>query len=177
MPANSWEQHYFSLPVNKDGNKLITNFSLVMLSTHSVEDSAHNVGDTLAIPENKVATLAGLDKNAAVVKVNIDSAMLTVKIATPTLDKLEIWVLQEEVALIPIPAVIVTVTFKGSAMFLPAPWLQEAIFESDKDNLFELIPVALLSAKSFDSFHVDTNLSYPGKATNHANAFILWAWG
>eukprot|EP00957_Ditylum_brightwellii_P193895 14765741-Ditylum_brightwellii.AAC.1 len=119
----------------------------------------------------------GLSKNVVVVKLNVASALATVEITTPMLDELKICSTWEAVSLVSTPAATAAVTFKGSAIFLSAPWLREVIFESGEDDPFALIPLALSPATSFDAAHINTDTSYPGQAMDHANDFILWAWG
>eukprot|EP00957_Ditylum_brightwellii_P076834 5840102-Ditylum_brightwellii.AAC.1 len=198
----SWKQYYLCLPTNNKGDKWMGEFSHAMGSSRSLEarlrniiespklrflaasedktisifHSALNFGGTITTLAHKVVILMGLSKKAVSVKLNVASALATVEIATPTLDELEICQTQEAVALVPTPAATAAVTFMGSAIFLPAPWLREALFESGEDNPFTLIPLALLSATLFDATHSNTDATYPGKAMDQANDFILWAW-
>eukprot|EP00957_Ditylum_brightwellii_P140204 10683339-Ditylum_brightwellii.AAC.1 len=139
--------------------------------------SVHNFCSTLTVLEHKVATLTGLGKKAAVVKLHVFSALATVAIVTPTLSKLEICTQQEEVSLAPVPDKTATVTFNGLAIVLPTPWFCKAIFTLGEDDPFALIPVALLLAKLFDAFHINADSNYPEKALDLANDSILWAWG
>ena len=68
------------------------------------------------------------------------------------------------------------VTYPGSASFLPAPWLADAVVAANSSDPFHLITVVNTAATAFDLEHEEDEY-YVTSAADHAGDFILWAWG
>jgi hypothetical protein len=67
-------------------------------------------------------------------------------------------------------------TYPGSASFLPAPWLADAVIAANSSDPFFLITVVNTAARVFDLEHKEDE-NYITSAADHAGDFILWAWG
>ena len=68
------------------------------------------------------------------------------------------------------------VTYPGSASFLPAPWLADAVIAENSSNPFLLITAVIAAATAFDLEHKEDK-NYITTAADQAGNFILWAWG
>ena len=68
------------------------------------------------------------------------------------------------------------VTYPGSASFLPAPWLADAVVAANSSDPFLLITVVNAAATAFDLEH-EEDASFVTSAADHAGDFILWASG
>ncbi len=77
----------------------------------------------------------------------------------------------EEVANIPAPEKNGLVGFKGSAIFILGPVFQNTILTSNTKNPFELIPIILNEARSFDILEFKTTL------VTHADDLNAWLYG
>jgi hypothetical protein len=68
------------------------------------------------------------------------------------------------------------VTYPGSASFLSATWLADAVTAANSSDPFHLITVINAAATAFDQEH-NNNKNYITSAADHAENFILWTWG
>ncbi len=68
------------------------------------------------------------------------------------------------------------VTYPGSASFLPAPWLLNAVVKALSSNPFILIPKAIKMAQAFDQEHYHYK-EYITTAADHMDDFILLGLG
>ena len=127
-------------------------------------------------PANKVALLFGNGPRANCVELNVEEAAMTCDLKTPKLEELTACTSAEEVADLDEPEESSDVTFPGSAFFLPAPFLRDAIIAAETMEPFELILVAYAAAADFDRTHAD-DASFVDQAMSHAEDIILWAWG
>jgi hypothetical protein len=81
-----------------------------------------------------------------------------------------------EIALLPVPANVAQISFRGLSSFLPAPWLTQAILSSGTNDSLELIVECRIAADLFNIFHRD-NIQYKTSAIKHLEDFANWAWG
>lgn len=82
---------------------------------------------------------------------------------------------KEEVAAFDIPPENGIVGFEGSNIILPAPFARDAILNSGSRDPFELIPIVMAAAWTFDSEHEDDE-DYPTTAVIHADDMVAWLW-
>jgi hypothetical protein len=141
-----------------------------------VPHSFKNAGGTLFRPEKKLICLSGTGEIAAVFEVNPLTLMAECNLVTPTIDALRECTTATEVAELEAPDENNLVTYPGSASFLPASWLADAVVEENSSDPFLLIVVVNSAAKAFDLEHEEDE-SYVTSAADHAGDFILWAWG
>jgi len=104
--------------------------------------SPHNFGGTRARKDVKVGCLLGFGPVAVGVIVDEGTLTAACSIVTPTIDELAACASAAEVAALATPAEGGAVTFEGSASFLPAPFLRDAIINHGSLKPFEIIPVA-----------------------------------
>ena len=71
----------------------------------------------------------------------------------------------------------ISLTFEGSAAFIPALWLIKFILNKDLKDPTELLFRALVAAKAFDDIHGEGEAFKDYKDTNHAEDFQLWFYG
>jgi hypothetical protein len=82
----------------------------------------------------------------------------------------------QEVAAIPVPEENSIIGFEGSAIFVPAPALRNAILVSNAQNPFELIPLMLATARAFNKTHAnDGNMR--GTAITHSDGLNALLYG
>ena len=65
---------------------------------------------------------------------------------------------------------------KGSAVFLPPPFLPDAVLYADTTEPLKLILISIAEAKEFDRIHEDDD-DYTDSAMTHVKEFAQWAWG
>ena len=75
------------------------------------------------------------------------------------------------------PGNLPAVNFKGSAAFIPSPWLIEFILDEDSKDPAELLFQVLAAAKAFDDIHGEEEAFKDCKAKDHAEDFQLWING
>ncbi len=113
-----------------DSNKML-------LVLHSFK----NTGGTWFCPEKKLMCLSGTREVATVFEVNPLTLMANCNLITPTINALCECTTATEVAELEAPDKNGLVTYPGSASFLPAPWLADAVVAANLSNLFLLIMV------------------------------------
>ena len=201
--TNGWKQYYLSLSGNDQGNQNMESFSLSMSSNQSngarlnslmedvdtvifIADENKKVAvihipknhrGTRTRPTNKISCLVGLGPQAACVVLNVTQALLDCNICTPTLDELEQCTSSEKVKALEPPGVLVSVTFKGSAAFIPAPWLTEYVLNEDSRDPTKLIVGAMAVAKVFDLGHENKPEFSNSKAKDQVEDFTMWLYG
>ncbi len=120
--------------------------------------------------------MIGTGAQATWVQINLISALTNCNIVVPTVDELAACTTAQEVAAIPVPNAIGVISFKGSAIFIPAPALRSAILASNTQNPFKLIPLMLATARAFDAAYAnDGNMT--GTAITHADDLNAWLYG
>jgi hypothetical protein len=92
--------------------------------------SPKNFGGTRTRPQ-KVVGMIDLGAQATWVKINLTSALADCNIVVPTVGELAACTTAQAVAEIPAPNIIILVGFKGSAIFILAPALRNAILGSN----------------------------------------------
>ena len=108
-------------------------------------------------------------------KINLISALTNCSIVVPTVDELAACSTAQEAAEIPVPNIIGLIGFEGSAIFIPAPALSNAILASNSQNPFELIPLMSATARAFDAAHAN-NGNMKGTATTHSDDLNAWLY-
>jgi hypothetical protein len=94
--------------------------------------------------------------------------MADCNLVTPTIDALRECTTATKVAKIEAPNENGLVTYPGSATFLPAPWLAEAVIAANSSDPFLLIAIVNASATEDED--------YVTSAEDHAGDFLLWSW-
>eukprot|EP00957_Ditylum_brightwellii_P051309 3890115-Ditylum_brightwellii.AAC.1 len=92
------------------------------------------IGGTRACRPKKMICFLGMGTEAACVEVNIASIIKECNFRVPKKAKNR-----------------AAINNKGSASFVPAPFLRDAMLETDSKDLWELIPVAFAVAKEYDN--------------------------
>ncbi len=100
--------------------------------------SPKNFGGNQTRPENKVVCMLGMGTQAVSILVNLYLALANRNIIVPTVYKLSGCATAQEVSDIPIPAANGIVGFEGSAIFIPGPFLQNAIITLNTNDPFNL---------------------------------------
>ena len=112
--------------------------------------SFKNAGGTLFHPEKKLMFLSGTGEIATVFEVNPLTLTADCNLVTPTIDALRECTTATEVAELEAPDENGFVTYSGSASFLPAPWLADAVIAANSSDPFLLITVVNVEATAFD---------------------------
>ncbi len=143
-----------------------------LLTFHSFK----NAEGMLLHPENKLMCLLGTGASVIAIEINSKQLVANCTLVTPTINKLCKCKTADEVSAIEAPNETGLVTYPGSASFLAAPWLVNAVMAANLSNPFHLIAVVNTAAKTFNKEHY-ADADYITKATDNAGDFILWAWG
>jgi hypothetical protein len=130
--------------------------------------SPKNFGGMRTRPKNKVVGMIGLGAQATWVKINLTSALADCNIIVPTVKELAACTTAQEVAAILAPNVIGLNGFKGSAIFIPAPALRNAILASNTQDPCKLIPLMSETGRAFDAAHANGG-NMNSAATNHSD--------
>jgi hypothetical protein len=67
--------------------------------------------------------------------------------------------------------------FKGSAIFIPGPFLQDAIITLNSNDPFDLIPLMNSRARDFETKVADIRAEMNGNPVNHADDLNAWLYG
>jgi hypothetical protein len=171
-PKKSLDQHFQTLTVDPDLVLFATESNKKLLVLHSFK----NAGGTLLQTEKKLMCLSGTGALATVFEVNFLTLMAECNLVTPTIDALRECMTAIKVTEVEAPDENGLVNYPGSASFLPAPWLADAVIAANSSDPFLLITVVNAAATVFDEEH-EENEDYITSAADHAGDFILWAWG
>jgi hypothetical protein len=139
--------------------------------------SPKNFGGTQTRPENKVVCMLGMGTQSASILIDLNLALANCNIIVPTVDELSGSGTAQEVEDIPIPAANRLVKFKGSAIFIPGPFLQNAIITSNLKDPFDLIPLMNSRARVFETKVVDILAEINGNPVNHTDDLNAWLYG
>jgi hypothetical protein len=115
--------------------------------------SFKNAGGTLLRPEKKLICLLGTGSLKTVFEVDHLALMAKCNLVTPTIDALQKCMTAIKVAKVEAPVENGIVTYPGSASFLPAPWLADAVIAANLSNPFLLITTVNVAATAFDLEH------------------------
>jgi hypothetical protein len=174
MPFATWHNYFSACPSNKAGNKdtqvfnaawarnlpnatklaTITNdASIAVLAVDAnnkiiIMHSFKNLGGTLTNPVNKYASLTGSGRNAVAVIVDTASLLALPKVATPAYKTIISCITKEEIAGLVTKAAAPT-NFLTTTSILPAPWLLEAVLETNSNDPATLILAASDTAAVF----------------------------
>ena len=170
-PEKSIDQRFQTLTTDPDLILFATDSNKKVLVLHSFK----NAGGTLLRPENKTMCLLGTGSLATTLEVNHLTLMADCNLVTPTIDALRECTTANEVADIEAPNENGIVTYPGSATFLPAPWLAEAVIAANSSDPFLLITIVNAAASAFDEEHEEDE-DYVTSAEDHAGDFLLWSW-
>ena len=116
--------------------------------------------------------LSGTGAIATVFEVKPLTLMVKCNLVTPTIDALRECTTAIEVAEVEVPDENF-LTYPGSASFLPAPWLADAVIAANSSDPFVLIMVVNAAATVFDLKHKDDE-NYITSTADHTGDFILW---
>ena len=139
--------------------------------------SPKNFGGTQTQPKNKVVCMLGMGTQSVSVLVNLNLALANCNIIVPTIDKLLRFKTAQEVEDIPIPATNGLVGFEGSAIFIPGPFLQDAIITLNSNDPFDLIPLMNSRARDFETKVADILAEMNGNPVSHADDLNTWLYG
>jgi hypothetical protein len=131
--------------------------------------SPKNFGGTRTRPENKVVCMLGMGTQSVSILVDLNLALANCNIIVLTIDKLSGCKTAQEVEDIPIPATNGLVGFEGSAIFIPGPFLQNAIITLNSNNPFDLVPLMNSRARDFETEVADILAEMNGNPVNHAD--------
>ena len=95
-------------------------------------------------------------------------------IKTPDLDNLKGCTAKADVVALQLCT---AVTFTGSALFIPVPWMTSFILNEDTKDPAELIVGILIAAAAFDASHKTDPDFENYTATNHTEELALWLYG
>eukprot|EP00957_Ditylum_brightwellii_P158217 12043597-Ditylum_brightwellii.AAC.1 len=132
--------------------------------------SSKMIGGTRACPAKKMICLLGMGTEAACVEVNIASIIKECIIRAQKSEDMQACEDADALDALIEPGNRAAINNKGSASFVPAPFLRDAMLEAISKDPWELISVAFSAAKAYDNTHDD------GNAAAHTEAFALWAW-
>ena len=182
---SSWKIYFRTLVQNEGGNKNMEAYVTATLGTNSRKErlraitssqdtivwstgqgkklqtlhSPVNFGGSFLRPSDKVACLFGLGTKATCVKMDEKSMKESPAFRAPTWATIQACENRDAIEALEIPIVGGTI-FPGSANFLPAPFLANAVIEADSDDCFELIRVLIATADTFDTEHEEDE-SFP----------------
>jgi hypothetical protein len=111
------------------------------------------------------------------VLVNLNLALANCNIIVPTVDKLSGCKTAQEVEDIPIPVTNGLLRFKGLAIFIPRPFLQNTIITLNSNNPFNLIPLMNSRARDFETKVADILAETNGNPVNHVDNLNAWLYG
>ena len=120
--------------------------------------------------------LSGTGSLATVFEVDLLTLMAECNLVTPTIDALRECTTETKVAEVEAPEENGIVTYPGSASFLLAPWLADAVIAANSSIPFLLITTVNTAATAFDLENKEDENCIT-TAADHAGDFILWAWG
>jgi hypothetical protein len=227
ITSNTWKDYFISLPAIDDANANMAAHATALAAEANnkvklsdllndidgiilyAEDdrikalhSLKNFGGSRMRPANKVAALAGFGPEAQRLLIDVDNALSACKLKTPTMTTLSKCTTTAEIEALPTPANGAAFTFKGSTVFIVAPWFWNSIIRMMEDadgEPFDMIAQAFVEALAFDlereaAIHPPPGgdgeetkdnglpsqaelLSDEHSATCHAGTFAMWAWG
>ena len=148
-PEKSRDQQFQTLTADPDMVLFATDSNKKLLVLHSFK----NAGETLLRPEKKLMCLSGTGSLATVFEVDHLTLMAECNLVTPTIDELRECKTEIKVAEVEAPEENDLVTYPGSASFLPAPWLADAVIAANSSNPFLLITTINTVATAFDLEH------------------------
>jgi hypothetical protein len=131
--------------------------------------SPKNFGGTQTSPKNKLVCMLGMGTQAVSILIDLNLALVNCNVIVPTVNKLSGCKKAQEVKDIPIPATNRLVGFKGSAVFIPGPFLQNTIIKSNTNDPFDLIALMNSRARDFETEVVDILAEMNGNPVNHAD--------
>jgi hypothetical protein len=169
-PEKSQDQRFQTVTADPDMVLFATDSNKKLLVLHSFK----NTGGTLLCPEKKLMCLSGTGSLATVFEVDHLTLIAECNLFTPTIDELRECKTETEVAEVEAPEENGLVTYPGSASFLPAPWLADAVIAANSSNPFFLIATVNAAATAFDLEHKEDE-NYITTAADHVGYFILWA--
>jgi hypothetical protein len=145
-PEKSQDQRFQRLTADQDMVLFAADSNKKLLVLHSLK----NAGGTLFHPEKKLMCLSGTGEITTAFEVNSLTLTANCNLVTPTIDALCECTTATEVAKLEAPDENGLVTYSGSAFFLPAPWLADAVIAANSSDPFLLITVVNVEATAFD---------------------------
>ncbi len=138
--------------------------------------SPKNFGGTRTRPDNKAICMFGIGSLAVSILIDLNSALAKCNIIVSVVQELSGYKTVLAVANIPAPGDIGLIRFKGSAIFIPGPVLRNTVLMSNTADPFELIPLIMSMARTFDLENVSTG-DMRGNVVTHADDFNAWLYG
>ncbi len=141
-----------------DLGALVEEIDTVVLAADSnrnimILHSPMNFGSTRSRPENKVVCMLGIGPWATCILLDLNTAFRDFQFIILSVYDLAECESAKDCANIPAPEANGLDEFKGSAIFIPGPVLQNTIIASNRKNPFKLIPIVSHAARSFDEEH------------------------
>ena len=149
LPEQSQDQRFQTLTADPDMVLFAADSNKKLLVPHSFKKA----GGTLFRPEKKLMCLSGTGEITTVFEVNPLTLTANCNLITPTINALCECTTATEVAELEAPDENGLVTYPGSASFLPAPWLADAVIAANSSDPFLLITVVNTAATAFDLEH------------------------
>mmetsp|Transcript_30867 Transcript_30867/g.65029 ORF Transcript_30867/g.65029 Transcript_30867/m.65029 type:complete len:658 (+) Transcript_30867:779-2752(+) len=201
-PAASFKAFFSHQPQDDDGNKntkaftdalddadegrRIRNFTEDLNSIFFAADaegkiqtlhSPKNLGGTRTRSTHKIVALVGMGARATAVQLDEKHAVKVVDLRCPNLNLIDVETTAAGIKAIPIPDDNAVVTCETTNIFLPAPWLKNAILVEDTVCPFELILVSHQASGDFIQNHCEGDQDLQSEIKAHHDAFVSWAWG
>jgi hypothetical protein len=154
-----------------------TSIAVLAVDTNNriiVMHSFKNLGGTPTNPVNKYACLIGSGHNAVAVIVDTASLLTLPKVATLVYEMIILCITKEEIAGLVTKTAALT-NFLTMTSILPAPWLLEAILETNSNDPATLILAASDAATEFDQEYKYNN-EYIAEAEEVFANFTRWMW-
>ena len=171
LPKKGIDQCFQTLTTDPDLVLFATDSNKKLPTLHSFK----NAGGTLLRPEKKLMCLLGTGTLAKPLEKNHLTLMEDCNLVTLTIDAHHECTTAIEVAEVEAPNENGLITYPGSATFLPAPWLAEAVIAANSSDPFLLITIVNAAATAFDEEHEEDE-DYITSAEDHAGDFLLWSW-
>ena len=199
MTSRSWGNHLTNLHTDGDGNKNLVSYSNALSSdlpeeekirnlTENVNDvvagvdaennimifhSIVNLGGTRARAANKIVALIGMDQLTSCVETMTSSALADCNFDAPSLTAYKKCKDTKELANLTTDG---DGTFKGSSMFILAPFVRDAVVGADTNDPLKLIPIVIHAGEQFDKDNAVLDDNYE-RGIDHAEVLADWLWG
>jgi len=180
---SNWRDYFMNHPNTDTGNDNMTAFTAALAvelddakrETALVEDidtviltanadkqiliihSPKRFGGTHSRATNKIVCLTGLGAEAQRIIINKATTVKACNIKTPTFGAVHGCALGTDITSLRFSS---SVTFEGSAVFLPMPWLRH-VLSADTRDLIEIVLAAIPAQAQFDIDHEATEAKPP----------------
>ena len=135
-----------------------------------------DLGGTRTRPKNKVVAMAGLGSHGTAVQLDTRQAVNILQLRCPDLNLIDAENTATGIKTIAAPPDNAVVTCDATNIFLPAPWLRQAIFAEDSTCPFELILAARRASAEFCRTSCVNDQALQDEIKAHYDSFASWAW-